>query len=99
MRAALVSLVVLAVLSAAAVGTADGQVSGTERLTLRIEGMHCGACAERIEDTVGRLEGVVSADVNFEQTRAVVVYNPRRISPPRIIAAIEDAEFRAHAVP
>lgn len=98
MRVSLVSLAVFAVLASAAVSTADAQASRTERLTLRLEGMHCGACAERIEDTVGRLEGVVSADVDFEQTRAVVVYDPRRISPSRIIAAIEDAGFRARPV-
>ena len=44
----------------------QAQAPRTERLTLRVEGMHCGSCAERIEDTVGELEGVVSADVDFE---------------------------------
>ena len=96
MRSMLVSLAAFAVLSAAA-GTATAQAR-TERLTLRVEGMHCGACAERIEDSVGRLEGVVSAAVDFEQTRAIVVYDPRRISPARIIDAIEDAGFRARRV-
>lgn len=96
MRATLLSLAVLAVLGAV-VGTANAQAR-TERLTLQVEGMRCGACAERIEDTVGRLEGVVSANVDFEQTRAIVVYDPRRISPSRIIAAIEDVGFRARRV-
>jgi len=94
MRTALASLAALVVLSAAA-ATAGAQATRTERLTLRVEGMHCGSCAERIEDTVGDLEGVVSATVDFEQTRAVVVYEPRRISPARIISAIEDAGFSA----
>jgi len=92
MRVTLASLAALVILSAA---TAGAQAPRTERLTLRVEGMHCGSCAERIEDTVGELEGVVSADVDFEQTRAIVVYDPRRISPSRIIAAIEDAGFSA----
>ena len=94
MRAALASLASLVLLSAVA-ATASAQATRTERLTLRVEGMHCGSCAERIEDTVRALDGVVSADVDFEQTRAIVVYDPRRISPSRIIAAIEDAGFRA----
>lgn len=92
MRAALASLASL-VLSSAVAATASAQATRTERLTLRVEGMHCGSCAERIEDTVGALDGVVSADVDFEQTRAIVVYDPRRISPSRIIAAIEEAGF------
>lgn len=94
MRTALASLAALVILSVAA-ATAGAQATRTEQLTLRVEGMQCGSCAERIEDSVGELEGVVSAAVDFEQTRAVVVYDPRRISPARIIAAIEDAGFSA----
>jgi len=64
-------------------------------VTLAVEGMHCGSCAERIEDVLGRLDGVVSADVTFDQRRAVVRYDSRRVDVARIIRAIEDAGFSA----
>ena len=33
--------------------------------TLKIEGMTCSACANRIEKVIGKLDGVEEANVNF----------------------------------
>lgn len=76
-------------------GPAAAQDRGTARVTLDVEGMRCGACARRIEDVVGDLRGVVSADVDFDQTRASVVYQPNRVTVAQIIRAIEGAGFQA----
>ena len=76
-------------------GPAAAQDRGTARVTLDVEGMHCGRCARRIEDVVGDLRGVVSADVDFDQTRASVVYQPNHVTVAQIIRAIEDAGFQA----
>lgn len=88
-------IVGLFALTASLQSAVHAQEHATAQTTLDVEGMHCGACAERIEDVLGRLRGVVSADVDYDQTRAVVVYQPNRITPARIIAAIEDAGFSA----
>lgn len=89
------ALLVAAILALASVGQVPAQERENARVTLWIEGMHCGACAERIEDVLGRLPGVISADVDFEQTRALVVYQPGRVTVARVVSAVEEAGFRA----
>ena len=42
---------------------------------LELGGMHCGACAARIEHALGRVPGVASASVNLATARAFVSYN------------------------
>lgn len=88
-------LLIGALLALAPVGPASAQDRQSARVTLRIEGMHCGACAERLEDILGRIAGVISAEVDFEQTRALVVYQASRVTVARIVSAVEEAGFRA----
>lgn len=98
-REAAGALLVLVLVSAFAMASID--VSGASaqparaQVILRVEGMHCGACASRLQDILARLDGVLSARVSFDETRATVTYDARRVSTARIVSAIEDAGFRA----
>ncbi|MBD3918337.1 cation-translocating P-type ATPase [Paenibacillus sp. PR3] len=49
-------------------------------IDLRIGGMHCTACAARIEKAVGRLPGVKQAAVSYASRSAWIVYEPSRLS-------------------
>ena len=40
---------------------------------LKIEGMHCTGCSTRLEKVLRGLDGVVNANVNFEEKSAVIV--------------------------
>jgi Cu+-exporting ATPase len=42
---------------------------------LELGGMHCSACATRIQKSLGRLPAVASASVNLATTRASVSYD------------------------
>ena len=55
----------------------DGPTLATAELEL--EGMHCSACATRIQRSLGRLPAVASASVNLATTRAFVSYDADRI--------------------
>jgi heavy metal translocating P-type ATPase len=50
--------------------------SGTETVTLDVEGMTCASCALRIERVLGKQDGVSSAVVNFAGQEARVVVSP-----------------------
>lgn len=65
------------------------------RVALRVEGMHCGGCATSLQTVLTRIEGVVAARVSFDESRAVVDYDPRRVTLERLVEAIENAGFRA----
>jgi len=60
------------------------------RLRLNITGMHCAACASRIEQALRETEGVAEANVNFATEEAGVVFDEDRLSLrdlARVVAA------------
>jgi Cu+-exporting ATPase len=67
---------------------------GPARLELPIEGMTCASCAARIEKRLNRLEGV-TATVNFATERASVLYDPTRVAPEDLAAAVAAAGYVA----
>ena len=61
-------------------------------VTLPIAGMHCAACAVRLEKVLGKLEGV-SASVNLASEQAQVRYQGGQDQLQQIQAAISKAGF------
>ncbi len=78
------AVIFLALLLAASV-SADS----TKTATLHVEGMTCGACATSVKIVLKKVDGVIDATVSYERKRAVVQYDPTRVSPPQLVAAIE----------
>ena len=62
-----------------------------ERLDFPVTGMHCAACVGAIERSVGNLDGVSRASVNFATERVSVEYDPKRVDLARIEAAVSSA--------
>ena len=60
---------------------------------LPVTGMTCANCAQTIERTLGRLEGVVSATANLATERANVEYLPGVVSLAAIQQAIRDVGY------
>jgi len=61
-------------------------------ITLRVEGMACSSCAERVENAILATPGVASASVDLEAKRAAVTFSG---SPDieAVIAAIGNAGY------
>jgi copper-transporting P-type ATPase V len=84
------------VVTAPAPSRTDGQ--GEPTLTtaeLELEGMHCSACATRIQRSLGRLPAVASASVNLATTRAFVSYDADRIGLEGLCQAVADVGYSA----
>jgi P-type Cu+ transporter len=64
------------------------------RLDVPIEGMTCASCAARIERRLNRLDGV-DATVNYATERAAVRFDPGRVGPDDLLAAIEQIGYHA----
>jgi P-type Cu+ transporter len=71
-----------------------GYDARVERMTLPIQGMTCAACVRRVQTALGRVPGVVEADVNFATERATVSFVPRQAGLRDLIAAVEDAGYK-----
>ena len=55
-----------------------------ERSEVSIEGMSCAACASKVQGQLGKIEGVVDAQVNFATGKATVVHR----------SGVEEAQFK-----
>lgn len=64
-----------------------------KRITIRIGGMGCAACALKIEDSLKKLEGVSDAVVNLVEGRVSVEYDPETVGLPSMEATIEEAGY------
>lgn len=73
-------------------------MSETQKLRLAVSGMHCQACASRIEKVLKRQEGVSFAGVNFAGEEAQIDFDPLRTSVATIIQAIENAGFSSQEI-
>ncbi len=65
---------------------------------LALGGMHCSACATRIQKTLGRLPAVASASVNLATTRAFVAYDPAQVDTDQLCRAVSDVGYTAAPV-
>lgn len=67
----------------------------TSELTLSLVGMTCATCAGTIEQALQRVEGVISASVNFAAEKAMIHYNPEVATVARLKKAVADAGYQA----
>ena len=65
---------------------------------LTVGGMHCAACATRIEGALARVEGVASASVNLATTRAFVSYDPALVGVEELCGAVDRVGYSATPV-
>ncbi|MDR1805476.1 MAG: heavy metal translocating P-type ATPase [Clostridium sp.] len=63
------------------------------RVTIPIGGMSCAACAARVERALAKLDGVLSASVNYATEKASVCYEPSRVRLSAIKQAVEGAGY------
>ncbi|VIO78151.1 heavy metal translocating P-type ATPase [Bradyrhizobium ivorense] len=68
--------------------------NGLRQTDLSVPGIHCGACLQRIEAVLGRLDGVAFARANLSTRRVSVQW--RGDSPPPLIAALKQIGYQAH---
>ncbi|MBI2760682.1 MAG: cation-translocating P-type ATPase, partial [Chloroflexi bacterium] len=68
----------------------------TEKLQVKIGGMHCSLCTDSIRRAVGRLDGVTDVQVSIAHEEALIAYNPLRVTPVAIQDALEDIGYTVH---
>src|SRR5690242_7638644 len=66
----------------------------TEHVELRISGMTCASCANRIERRLNTLEGV-TATVNYATETASVDIDAGAVAPDELLAAVQGAGYAA----
>ena len=64
-------------------------------LKVKIPSMDCAACALNIQSVLKKQAGVQQAQVSFDTKEAVVRYEATKLSPEKIIAAVDQTGFKA----
>jgi copper chaperone CopZ len=85
----------LAVISPRSVGATRAPAAAVDTVTLHIEGMTCGGCTLATRTVLERLDGVRKAEVEYEKKRAVVTFDPVRVTVAQMIAAVATLEYTA----
>jgi Cu+-exporting ATPase len=65
------------------------------KVTMKISGMTCAACAAKIEKRLNKLEGVAKASVNLASEKATVEYESSQVKVAEMIKAIENLGYKA----
>lgn len=93
---------------AGACGTGDGATTDRDERDGRtparlataefdVEGMTCAGCALATETALRRLDGVATADARYDERtengRCTVEYDPERVDPEQMMAAIRELGY------
>lgn len=60
---------------------------------LRIEGMHCDGCAQRVKRVLEREPGVVEAEVSYKKGEATVQHDAEETPMDRLKEVVERAGY------
>jgi len=75
----------------------DGQdqapPAGGASASIKIEGMTCASCVAAVEKSLGGLDGVEQANVNFASEKATVRYDPSKVDLAALEKAVEVAGY------
>ena len=66
-----------------------------EKLSIHIEGMHCGACATGIQMLVSQMEGVKSIFVDYAAKEGAVEFDASKVTKENIFKSIEELGYKA----
>jgi len=61
-----------------------------KQLKLKIDGMTCEGCAVAIESALEKVDGIIKADVSYDNGTAVIIYNPSVINPQQIVDSVPE---------
>lgn len=85
--------------SPASSGAVNGPANpSAAEVVVKVSGMTCDSCALHIHNALTKVQGVKSADVSYETSQAVVVYDPGATSPDAIRTAIDATGYKAGEV-
>jgi Cu+-exporting ATPase len=86
------------------VGACKTQATPTAReeanlmtVIIPVEGMSCVSCAARVKKALAAIDGVGHVEVSLGERRALVRFDSSRLSPDRLVAAVNRLGYHAGA--
>jgi len=66
----------------------------TQKIILKIDGMHCASCVLNIENGLKKEQGVISAGVNLASEKAFIEFDPAKTNAEKIKTAIKKIGYQ-----
>jgi len=73
----------------------EAESQANKTVVIAVEGMTCEGCAVHINETLKKLNGVVSAEASYPNKIVKVVFNPKQITLEQIRKAIDEIGYKA----
>jgi mercuric transport protein len=70
-------------------------IAAEKKLEIKVDGMACANCVNKVKTSLEKLEGVKSAEVSLDNHSAVVVYDDSKTNEAAIKTAVNSAGFKA----
>lgn len=67
-----------------------------KKVTLHVDGMHCGACGTAVQMFLSNTDGVSSATVDYDSKRAMVEFDEAKVTPENLVQGVKDIGFAAN---
>lgn len=74
------------------------QAAGT-KVSIAVQGMHCGDCSAKVTAALQGIDGVEAVAVDYQSGAAEVAYDPAKVSPDELVKAIVDTGYQAELKP
>jgi copper chaperone CopZ len=69
-----------------------------KKVTLQIDGMHCGHCAAAVTDRLKKVKGVKEAETVFTTGKAKVMIDPDVAKVDDLVKAVKEAGYTVKSV-
>ncbi len=67
--------------------------SEQKNVVINISGMSCNHCAQRVEDNLNKVPGVVEAKVSFNEKKAIIKYSADKVDREKLKDSIKDTGY------
>lgn len=75
--------------------TEQQSAAAMKEIIIPIEGMSCVACVARVKKELSAMPGVSAVNVDLAKRHARVRFDPKRVSAPQIVAAVNKLDYKA----
>jgi copper chaperone CopZ len=99
MKTLIVELIALAIVAAVIILLACSKTGSEAKvIDLKVSGMTCNKCVERVTKALESVPNVDTAKVDLEADRAVVEYGPERPDVDKLLEAVKVIGYEAEVI-
>jgi len=62
--------------------------------TLKVTGLSCKCCVNKVEESIKQLAGITSAEINFDREEVQVKFNPEAVTLQQIEGKVNEAGYQ-----